>query len=430
MTQRTLIWLLCLSGLLVAQKLDVPPFARIRRLAPEETPNRMERQTSCYILATEEHPVSEQGYIIVTDHQGPAWLAALERLAKHRQGAVHRIPDFRSLAQDAEAREALRVFLAAEQPRYVALAPRLESYGENCVLTMWSVLRQLDDDPQLDVHPGWLLAPDAESFAQLIQRSIEFETPSPKGYNVFTIAQIVGATPNGLRSWQKAALMHQLFEALDCKVGSLSLRTRKAQDAELTDLGAQALVQDQTSRGLFQQFSEPAAQGIEASSLLFLFGHGAPGMVCSTDVGAFHDLDLSDKVVLCGSCFSGAPPRFDYAAPGEGPDGSEIDDDRERFVLRAIAQGAVVAYGHLRLNGGFPQMFAAVEAWLHGASLGEGYQRLINRLLAGSRFPEASAPLWLRSDQADDKRATNARNGLLYLVIGDPALQPLPQMLD
>ncbi len=429
MPHRLTACLLCLCSLLVAQDLDVPPFKRIRRLGPDDTPNRMERQTSCYIMATEEHPVSEAGYVIVTDHQGPKWLAALELLAQHHKAAIHRIDDFRALSEDAEAREALRGYLAGKQPRYVALAPRLESYGENCLLTMWSVLRQLDDDPQLDVFPGWLLAPDVESFGRLIQRSIGFQTPSPKNYSVFTIAQVVGATPNGLRSWQKAALMHQLFEDLDCTVGSVTLRTRKAQDAVLADLGPQALVQDQTRRGLFQEFSEPAGQGIEASQLLFLFGHGAPGMVCSTEVAAFHDLDLSDKVVLCGSCFSGAPLRFDYAPPGQGPDGSEIDDQRERFVLRAIEQGAVVAYGHLRLNGGFPQMFGAVEAWLHGASLGEGYQRLVNRLLAASRFSSPSAPLWLDADNTGE-RAKNARNGLLYLVIGDPALQPLPAMLE
>ncbi len=421
------IFLLLLPGLLLGQTIDVPRFPDIRRLAVGEQPSRDERQSSCYIFATEEHPVAADGYIVVTDHDDPAWLKPLERLAAHRDGAVHRIPSFRALGEEAAAREELRAFLAAKSPRFVALAPRLESYGENSVLATFSVLRQLDADPALDVFPGWLLAPDAESFAALIEQGIAYAPPAPEELSVFTIAQVIGASANGLRSWQKAALMHQVFERLaGGPVGSLTLRTRAGQETSVDGLGARALVQDQTARGLFASLDSQAVEAIEASDLLFLFGHGAPGMVCSTEVGAFAEVGLKGKIVLCGSCFSAAPPRFDFGTPGEGPDGSEIDAERERFLLRAVEQGAVVAYGHMRLNGGFPQMFAAVESWMRGSTLGEGYQRQLNRLLAGSRFARADAALAVDDPENAPERAVRARNGLLYIVVGDPALQPLP----
>jgi hypothetical protein len=157
-----------------------------------------------------------------------------------------------------------------------------------------------------------------------------------------------------------------------------------------------------------------------------MYGHGVPGMTCSLDVTAFHDVTMTNKVILCGSCFSAYPPQSEFPAMPSGPDGSGVQNDRERFLMCAIGKGAVVAYGHMRQNSGFPHMYPVLEAWMNGLSVGEAYQRLINGIIDSQGF--TAGEFVLREGPAANQAAVMRRNQLLYVLVGDPALQPLVRM--
>jgi len=86
--------------------------------------------------------------------------------------------------------------------------------------------------------------------------------------------------------------------------------------------------------------------------------------------------------------------------------------------MRAVENGAVVVYAHMAENAGFPHLFPVLEAWMDGLTVGEAYQRLINALIAFDGI----------SSDAQSARKVADTNGLLYVIIGDPALQPLVKM--
>ncbi len=94
---------------------------------------------------------------------------------------------------------------------------------------------------------------------------------------------------------------------------------------------------------------------------------------------------------------------------------------RDAFVLRAIDNGAIVAFGHQRLSSGFPHLYPVLENWLDGQTVGQAYQQLINGLidLQGTKSGEFT----ISEEQKTSKRLP--QNRLLYVVIGDPALQPM-----
>ncbi len=67
-----------------------------------------------------------------------------------------------------------------------------------------------------------------------------------------------------------------------------------------------------------------------------MFGHGVPGIACGLKVEAFDKLvTLTNKVIMCGSCFSAAPVQSDFPKMAVGPDGSAVDvSRRQRLVAR------------------------------------------------------------------------------------------------
>jgi hypothetical protein len=77
----------------------------------------------------------------------------------------------------------------------------------------------------------------------------------------------------------------------------------------------------------------------------------------------------------------------------------------------------LVAFGHQRLSSGFPHLYPVLESWLAGSSVGEGYQRLINALIEQKSFQRGQFVI-------QEKTKKPSQNSLLYVVIGDPALQP------
>jgi hypothetical protein len=109
-----------------------------------------------------------------------------------------------------------------------------------------------------------------------------------------------------------------------------------------------------------------------------------------------------------------------------GPDGSEVVADRKRFLMEAIERGAVAAYGHMRLNGGFPHLYPVLDALLQGETVGDAYQRLIDGLLEWTGLEPDQ--LVLAHPETAAMPALMRRNQLLYVIVGDPALRPLAPM--
>jgi hypothetical protein len=409
----------------VAPPFEVPRLDAVKRVAHPGRLSPREAMTSCYILRTAPHPVEGDAYVIVTDHKDAAYLEPLERLARHHAGTIVRLDDLGTLA-DRPARADLARRLSLAKPRYVAVAPRLESFRENMLLGLWGVLATLDDDPELDALPGLLVAPDAASFAALVDRSITHRPTPRAAVHPFVISQLVNATPNGSRSLQKLGILRERFGQLGLDAPGLVVRQFPGEQPRLegTDIW------DTRTRGprvLLAEIPAPAAHAIEEASLIIMFGHGTPGMTCGMRVDAFDHVALTNKVILCGSCMSAAPTHSDFPRMAVGPDGSEVVADRKRFLMEAIRQGAVAAYGHMRLNGGFPHLYPVLDTLLQGETVGEAYQRLIDGLLEWTQLEPDQ--LVLAHPETAIMPALMRRNQLLYVFVGDPALRPLAPLV-
>jgi hypothetical protein len=407
------------AGLDVRQINAIPRVDRRTRLTPEEN------QSRAFILKTEPHPASGDAYVIVTDHREDGFLQPLQRLAQHHAGRVIRVDNLARAPHDLGVREDLRTQLRSAGVRFVAIAPRLTSYSENVLLSMWEVLSTLDSDPQLDAFPGILIAPDQPAFAALIDRSINHKPQAGSDVRPFVIGQATDESSiMGQRSLQKVDIIRNLFDRYGYATPSLITRTFQTRPSDKKNNSAQQWsVSMAGPRQFITELPAPAKQALDRSSLLLMFGHGVPGMTCSLDVKFFHSVTMADKVVLCGSCFSAAPLDSDFPAMRRGQDGSEVRKDRERFIMRAVENGAVVVYGHMRENGGFPQMVPVLEAWMNGLAVGEAYQRLMNAIIDVNGF--SAGDFILTAADADNPRAAMRRTPLLYAIVGDPALIPL-----
>jgi hypothetical protein len=217
------------------------------------------------------------------------------------------------------------------------------------------------------------------------------------------MGQVMEPYPSGMRSLQKVRMMRNFFAEYGRETPSLVVRSYLAVLAGTTVAPAPQQWQVAMSGpGEFvQTLPEQAKQALDDASLLLMFGHGEDGMACSLDAKAFRDVKMTGKVVLCGACDSAAPVARTDGSLGKNEDGS--------FAMRAVENGAVVVFAHMRGNYGFPHLFPVLEGWMDGLTAGEAYQRLINALKAGQPRELGTNPL-------------------LYVVIGDPALQPLEAM--
>ena len=167
---------------LEAQILDLPPLRdlpRIDRTSPRPAPSIL--RNSAFILKMKAHQVSGKSYVILTDHDSPEFLSAIDKLSAYRNGKILRLDDLGSVT-NVEGRTSLQERLLELDPKYVAIAPKIDSYRENVLLGLWEVFSSLDQDPLIDVYPGILLAPNAESFQRLIDRSINYQTISQKTF--------------------------------------------------------------------------------------------------------------------------------------------------------------------------------------------------------------------------------------------------------
>jgi hypothetical protein len=396
------------QGQLSATELPVPKISEVTRVDRDTRPGRADAETATYILKTSPHATLGDAYVIVTDQTGKAFLGPLERLASFRHGSVIHVENLDLLRTDTVERNQLISDLRRTQPRFVAIAPKRQSFTPNMLLGVWSVLAALSDDERLPVFPGLLAAPTQAALSSLVDRSINYHPLSIDQVRPFVMGQVLGPKPFGQRSLQKVRMMRNLFADYGRATHSLIILTDSA--VRLDVRVAPAADQWQVAMGGPSRFVEaiPAAAqpALNNASLLILYGHGSPGTECSLDVGAFHHVRMTGKIVMSGDCYSAAPTA-----------------NEESFAMMAVENGAIVFYGHMHENYGFPHLFPVLEAWMDGLTVGEAYQRQINALIAYAGI----SPRKLISDESGTAGISGA-NELLYAIIGDPALQPLAKM--
>lgn len=394
--------------------LEVPELDEITRLLPGNGRPRGLNSESAFAMEFYSHEVSGDGYCILTDHHDENYLRPLRNLAKHHSGTVIQVKDLTELASDSSVFESIQSQLKDSLPKYVAVAPRLDHFRENTLLACWKLFSTIDHDPELDVFPGFLVAPNLASFERLVDKTTAFEPIGADELRPFFVSQV--PSNRELRSLQKSGVLRKLYGESSPAVGIYLPAADNAPQLP----GENFWKHEVTQRGVFlEEFSEGAAAEFAGSNFLVLHGHGIPGMSCSVDNSALENAKSVD-IVVCGSCFSAAPTQSDFPSMRQAPGGFKVES-KGSFVMKAVDSGACVAFGHMRLNSGFAHLYPVLEAWNHGTTIGQSYQQLINGLIKQGRFTEDQ--LVFDPDGGGSGRQPK-QNSLLYVVIGDPALVP------
>jgi hypothetical protein len=373
---------------------------------------------STQITKTAAHaPLGEQ-YVIVTDYRDPQAADALKRLAEHRGGTMIRVASLGQLHESPSKCVELGDQLRALKPRYVAIAPRMESYRENLHLCMLKLLSGLDDDPELDAFPGYLMADDPEGLAALIDRTIRFQPLEKSRIKPASIGAIEDTDARRYRSYQKAMVVQKMFAGKSIDSPAIIITTRRSHtlrdDFPKPESREGNVVMLPTSeRHTFNSLSDEAVATLKTNNILYMFGHGSTERICGTSVSAFGEVDFTDELVFCGSCMSATPLKSDR------PKARAVGDDK-RFASYAINNGAVMMLGHMGLCGGFPKVYPMSELVMQGLSTGEAYQRLMNALIAGKAIPD-----YYSTNRARQAGGRDPANSLLYVLWGDPALVPI-----
>jgi hypothetical protein len=399
-----------------SQNITVPEINEIPRVTPGEEVPPSARKNTVFIIQTEAHKVEGDSYIILTDHTERDYLRALKKLAKYRKGEIIRTPDLALLYKNEIEIERIAKELKDKNVKYIAIAPRIESYTENMVLCAYELLCNLDEDPYLDAFPGILLSNNATSFSNLIERTIHYVPMDRSTLKPMAAAMIPTLTE--LRSLQKNAIVHNLFTQFDYDIPLLNIYKETAKEAPgLTGLNNFRM--DFAGKQFVKKLPTPVEEALQNSSMLVLHGHGTPGASCGLDIDAIPN-KLETSIILCGSCFSASSQTSDISPIKVSPDGYEITP-RMSFALRAIDNGATVVFGHMRLNNGFPRLFPVLETFIQGRTVGEAYQEIINASIKAGSFN--GKDLVVREKPENPKKLE--QNGLLYVLLGDPALQPI-----
>lgn len=398
------------------QKFVVPDIADLKRIGKGVRLSRDDARNSAFVLATEAHAVDGMQYVILTDHVDSAYFEPLQQLATHHQGEILRVSDLALLYEQPKQFAELKKRLQEIAPRYVAIAPRLDSFRENMLMGMWELLSTLDNDPEIDVFPGFLVASNASAFSKLIEQSLKHAALARGKLKPITVSQVLSDAET--RSLQKAAMLRRHFRKSNLETPVVAIYGNKAKTAPRLK-GEQVWNLETPGGGEFiESFSPELLSKFEESNLIIMHGHGIPGMSCSVDIQGI-PANLHGKVLMTGSCFSASPNKSDLPEMRDAPGGYTVQK-RDAFVLRAIDQGAIVAFGHQRLSSGFPHLYPVLECWLEGNTVGEGYQRLMNGLI---KLKEVKSGEFV----IREKTKKPPQNSLLYVVIGDPALQPFAE---
>ena len=404
---------LCLNAL--AQEFRIPDISelpRVDRNSPR--PSTYHLRNSAFVLKFKNHAPGGKAYVILTDHTESSYLQSLERLSKHHKGTIIKTKDLAKL-HFPKTLESLRLKLQTLNPKYVALAPRMESYRENMVLGSWELLTSLDEDRYLDAYPGILLASSANSFKQLIDRSINYHSIPQTKLKPFAISQVPSNTES--RSLQKAGILRDFFASYGIKTPTVAIYTPSATNAPQLKGDDLWKIKLESKGNFVKKFDPKTRQALHDSQLVIMHGHGIPGMSCSVDLEGI-PTKSKNQVILSGSCFSAVPVKSDFPRMTSAPGGYKMSQ-RPAFATRYVDRGATVFFGHMRLSSGFPHLYPVLEKWLEGATVGEAYQQLINGLIdmrgfGPGRYVVKTPPPQRRLPQ----------NSMLYVVFGDPALTP------
>jgi hypothetical protein len=295
------------------------------------------------------------------------------------------------------------------------VAPRDENLTETTIVGLWRLLSRLDEDPQIDVFPGILAASSKAGFLRLIENGL-----AAKPVTGLTAAAAICQTSGGegFRSFQKTEVLSREIRR---RGGEMSTTVVGPPDA----LRVTRSLSKQGTRwelaladGRAKLLPGKSTDAIEDASLLLLFGHGVPGMVCGLHIAAFGELDLGGKVVLSGCCFAGMGRQTDITQPARGPDGSAVQSARSKFTLTAVDRGALVSYGHMRLSNGFPSVAPLLEGLLEGKPAGQIYQQLLNAVIADHELHTLLDKRTLGEIENMERQV----NPYLHLLIADPAL--------
>lgn len=401
-----------------AQPFTIPDVESLTRVGKGTRLSRAVASNSQFILKTEPHDVAGESYVVLTDHTEPSYLVALDRFVSHHHARLARVDDLAVLHKNTAEFDRIRRLL--KDAKYVAIAPRLESFRENMVLTMWELLSTLDEDPQLDSFPGFLVASNADSFTALIDQSINHKPVAANKLKPMAINQVQNSRET--RSLQKSGILRKYFGNANITTPIVAIYGQQADAAPRLTGGQTWNLKVKSRKQFVKSFDQPINKALAESNLIVMHGHGIPGMSCSMDVDAVPK-NCRGKVLLSGSCFSANPVQSDIAKMGQAPGGYAVQP-RDAFIVRAIDNGAIVAFGHQRLSSGFPHLFPVLESWTAGQTVGQAYQQLINALI--DQKGTTSGDFILSDEQRATKRPPQQR--LLYVVIGDPSLQPFERL--
>jgi hypothetical protein len=399
---------LSLSAVDYENELEVPEVASLQRIQTQEEQKLRKTRDNFLSLATDEAAAVGQKYMILTDHHEEDYLAALEKLKLHHRGSLIQVDDFNALISQQEKREKLKAQLL--ETKYLAIAPRANSFRENTVLTLFQLLTELDQDSQIDVFPGFLVSSSPEKLAQIVETAVAYQSVPAEQLRPVAISLV--DSKQRINALQKAGYFRKLFAQRGKVTPTYLVYRPQAQDAP--HLGHDSVWYQQLDRGknIIRSFPGPFAKHFQQANLVLMHGHGTVGESCRIATDAFEQ-DLSGKVILSGSCFSAAPRQFDWPV-------GERDQfaDTTSFSIKALEQGAVASFGHMRLSNGFRYLNPVFEELDAGGSNGEAYHKLLNA--AFKYQPEAASGM---AGPIEPVRKP-AQNSLLYILFGDPALTP------
>lgn len=391
-----------------SETLEIPDSESLLRIRTIEDLEHQNIRDNFVSLATEEATAIGEDYTILTDHEDAAFLAPLEKLAAHREGSLVQVSDLSQLYTDKNEREKLKQKL--QNTKYLAIAPRSATFSENTVLALFQILTELDADPQIDVFPSFLVASSGEKLAKIVNNAIAYE-PLPLA-KIQPVAISLVDSKGRINALQKAGYFRAFFAGQGKKTPTYLIYRPQAHDAP--SLGEDLIWYRQLdeNKNIVETLPEPFEAHFLNSNLVIMHGHGTVGESCRIATEAI-EKDLSNKVILSGSCFSAAPTTFDWPL-----DNQDKFQDSTSFSIKAMEQGAISTFGHMRLSNGFRYQHPVFESLYAGDSNGEAYHKLINAAL---KYTPKAAEKMLTPTK---NRRKPIQNSLLYILFGDPALAP------
>lgn len=360
------------------------------------------------------HSVPSEGYIILTDYADQEAIRALNKLAKARAGTVIRLKCLGTLHENPYGMKLVKQEIRKANPRFIAVAPKMESFRENMHLCMLKIISNLDRDVQLDAFFGYLIASTPKKLVELVHRSIQFRPMVQKQVNPVSIGAIEDTDERRYRSYQKAKIMQKMFAHSGKDSTAIIVTTRKSNTLrddypKLSPNEGNIVMSPESKQQTFQSLSLQAQMAIDRSNLLFMYGHGSTNRICGIKISAFSETNFINKIIFCGSCMSAAPYKSDR-------ENLDLMADHKRFAFHAMDNGAIIMLGHMGLSGGFPKVFPMAEKILNEITAGEAYQQLMNSIIEKSPIPDFYDGTTQRRD---------AGNQFLYVLLGDPFLLPI-----